>query len=130
MHQTNWKKDLVKGSTLKRKRKAAKNKNIAEVRELVLDADEGCRIAQALNEFGFRFVRFAPLELAHKTGRGMGGRASTDTADNTLIVNRWLHRHGSKSMHSGHIKVRPLTDKGTRGPCCFEFYEKLPSEIS
>ena len=119
----------VKRRTVKRQRKAAKHANIAAVRELAMDADDGCRVSHALLQFGFAFVRIGPLELAHKTGRGMGGRSSVDTADNTLIVNRWLHRTGTRSMHSGHLKVRPLTDKGTRGPCCFEFYEQLPTEI-
>jgi len=124
----------LKRSTVKTHQREAKNANIAAVRDEVEQRDgERCRVIALLEKFGFRFafgVAYGRIDLAHVDGRGMGGNPdlSRDTAENTLLTFSGLHT-GPRSFHSGHLKVRPLTDNGANGPCCFEFYEKLPSEL-
>lgn len=121
----------LKRRTVKRKKKAAKRENIANVRINVEFRDFSCRITRALRRFGFSFTAYlADAELAHLRARGMGGNPdlSRDTTRNTVLVKPLLHT-GSRSLHSGHLKIRALTEKGADGPLCFEFYEQLPSEI-
>lgn len=127
----------VKRSTSKRKRHAAKVANIKTVRDEVMERDgEMCRVVRLLIQFGVlpgSYIVSVPplLELAHIDARGMGGNPdlSRDTAENTIMAAHQFHR-GTRSLHSGHLKVRALTNRGMNGPVCFEFYEKLPSELT
>lgn len=116
----------VKRRTVKRREQKARAPMMAILRESVMTR-EGfkCRVERLLKKFGFTAMELRPLELAHLKGRGAGG---TDTTDNTVMLRDTLHQ-GARSHHSGHFKVRPLTQDGMNGPCCFEFYEKLPTEI-
>ncbi len=68
----------------------------------------------------------APLEWAHLKARGMGGNPtkSRDTTANTICCCAAHHR-GRRSLHSGHLKWRFLTDKGADGPMEFCFQERL-----
>lgn len=121
----------LKRKTVKRKKKAAKRENISAVYFAVKLRDwTGCRIRRALSDFGFTYLPFDKPELAHLRARGMGGNPdlSRDTTQNTILAVQSLHT-GKRSLHSGHLKIRALTEKGADGPCCFEFYEQLPSEI-
>ena len=122
----------IKRSTVKRKRKAVKVANIVDVYAEVEQRDgECCRVTRLLNKFGFSArYQFGRLELAHVEGRKMGGNPdlTRDTTENTLLLFASLHQ-GPRSHHSGHLKIRALTDKGTDGPVCVEFYEQLPTEI-
>jgi hypothetical protein len=123
----------VKRCTVKTKRRRAKRDNITDVRERVfLREHDRCRIATLLNAFGFYWTLpgMCELELAHLLARGMGGNPSLsrDTTENTFVATRGLHK-GPRSLHSGHLKVRPLTSRGTDGPLCIEFYEQLPTEV-
>lgn len=119
----------VKRSTVKRRKRVAKNANIAQVRRDVMDRDGLCRLMALLYKFGIppQFI-FAP-ELAHLKARGMGGNPdlSRDTTANTIWLTKHLHT-GARSHHSGHLQIRPLTDRGADGPVCFELYEQLPTE--
>lgn len=55
------------------------------------------------------------IEVAHVIDKGKGG--SSD-ADNMIVL--CLARHqGKPSLHSGDLKVEPLTRAGTNGPCAF-----------
>ena len=122
----------VKRSTLKSRKTKVKSTNIAAVREQVEQRDgETCRITATLRRFGFLHQTiWGRLELAHMDARGMGGNPdlSRDTPENTILIIAGLHQ-GSRSHHSGHLKIGPLTDQGANGPCCFEFYEQLPTEV-
>lgn len=123
----------IKRATRKARMVKAKNLNIADVRSDVEERDgERCRISALLAKFGFYVSGLCEgrLELAHVAGRGMGGNPdlSRDTTANTLLVRVGLHQ-GVRGMHSGHLKVRALTGAGADGPCCFEFYEVLPTEL-
>lgn len=120
----------IKRSTLKARRRLRKRTNIGTVYERVFDReDERCRIGRLMERFGFDAL-WDRLELAHIDARGMGGNPSLsrDTTQNTIIATRLLHQ-GPYSLHSGYLKVRPLTEKGADGPCCFEFYEALPTQL-
>lgn len=120
--------------TLKRRRKTAKNANIADVRTAVERRDsETCRITRLLKKFGFTHqVIWGRLELAHIAARGMGGNPdlSRDTPENTVLVIAGLHQGGKYTMHGEYVQVEALTDAGANGPIKVTFYEKLPSEIS
>lgn len=123
----------IKRSTAKRKKHAVKHANIADVRAIVSDRDvDRCRVGSLLGQFGFNPSPFSNqrCELAHIDARGMGGNPdlSRDTPENTLLLRVGVHQ-GRRSHHSGHLRIRPLTTLGANGPCCFEFYEKLPKEI-
>lgn len=122
--------------TSKRKKRAAKNVNIRDVRCEVADREMfECRFYLLLERFGmtmqYTHMTDGLCELAHLDDRGMGGNPdlSRDTTENTILLARLFHQ-GPFSKHSGHLKVRALTDKGADGPLCFEIYEQLPTEIS
>lgn len=118
----------VKRSTVKAKQRRRKGTNIGTVRERVFDRDATCRLVRALGKAGagvLFYHLYAVSELAHVVGRGQGG---ADTTQNTLRLAKGFHQ-GPFSHHSGHIKIRPLTERGADGPCCFEIYETLPTEI-
>lgn len=127
---TGWPKP-VKRSTAKRHKHEQKAENIRLVRGVVAERDDWCRITKALRAFGFTLNRGYKRELAHLDGRGMGGNRdlSRDTTGNTIFAIDVLHQ-GPRSMHSGHIKVAAMTNKGADGPVAITFYEKLPTEIS
>lgn len=119
----------LKRRTVKAKRDKAKAANIGQVRDRVMERDRfDCRVPDCCcaQDEGIQGV----AELAHIRGRGMGGNKdlSRDTTANTIACCQY-HHTGSRSLHSGHVKIRPLTEKGADGPLCFEFYEKLPSEL-
>jgi hypothetical protein len=60
------------------------------------------------------------LEVAHLSGKKMGGdHGLRSTADN-LIVLCFLVHQGPRSLHSGDRRITPLTTRGTDGPCQFE----------
>lgn len=76
--------------------------------------------------------RFSPPgydnELAHLEAKGMGGNPddSRNTTANTICCCKDCHR-GPRSLHSGHLKWRFLTDQGADGPMAFTWCEKLPT---
>jgi hypothetical protein len=122
----------IKRSTVRRKRRQQKADHIGAVFQQVWQRDGGfCRFARALGLSAYNpFLSFtARAELAHDDDRGMGGNPnfSRDTTENTLLLSGGMHR-GPRSKHSGHLKIRPLTDRGLDGPVVFEVYEELPSQ--
>lgn len=124
----------IKRRTAKAKKDKQANANIADVRAQVMEREDGrCRVTALLHHFGFCWMVYGvcDLHLAHLDGRGMGGNkdGSRDTTANTIAIKGQLHNGWSRSMHTGHLKIRPLTDRGADGPCCVEFYEQLPSEV-
>jgi hypothetical protein len=124
----------IKRRTVKAKRDKAKAANIGLVREAVFERDgEMCRIPHCMtHKAKLHAPFFGVLELAHIDARGMGGNPdlTRDTTANTICCCAGHHqRFGKESLHSGYIKVRALTDKGADGPLCFEFYERLPTEL-
>lgn len=61
-----------------------------------------------------------PLEGAHLKAKGMGGNPDGSRNDPRNLLTLCFDRHqGPMSLHSGDLKVIPLTEDGTRGPCEF-----------
>lgn len=82
-----------------------------------------CRICQVVP---MRKPDPFPLEWAHLEAKGMGGNPddSRNTAANTICCCR-THHTGRRSLHSGHIKWRFLTEDGANGAMAFAFCERL-----
>ncbi len=59
------------------------------------------------------------LEVAHLEGKRMGGDHSLRSYRRNLIHLCYLHHQGPTSLHSQDLRIEPLTDKGTDGPCAF-----------
>lgn len=113
-HATNFKPTALSPSQ--------QRKNTKAVREAVYLRDDTCRVPWCEG--------WQVCEMAHLDAKGMGGdRGIRTTTDNCMVLCS-EHHQGPRSHHSGHLKIRPLTANGADGPCCFEFYEKLPSEIA
>ncbi len=96
------------------------------VREKVFQRDGNrCRVCQIVGTTSLAL--FGILEWAHLKARGMGGNPtkSRDTTENTICCCAEHHR-GRRSLHSGHLKWRHLTDKGADGAMEFCFQERLP----
>ena len=113
MHQTNFKPAALSASQ--------QRKNTKAVRETVWARDGGCRV--------FGCLSWNALEMAHLKAKGMGGDRGIRTTTRNCAMVCHEHHQGTRSLHSGHIKWRALSNKGADGPLCFEFYEKLPSEL-
>jgi len=56
-----------------------------------------------------------PAEMAHLDARGMGGDHGVRTFTWNLIASCHEHHRGAWSLHSGHLRVQPLTKDGTDG---------------
>jgi hypothetical protein len=62
-----------------------------------------------------------PLESAHwARHKGSGGdpKLIRTTLDG-LVTLCFLRHQGAVSLHSGDLKIEPLTDRGASGPCAF-----------
>lgn len=95
------------------------------IRDEVFARDQHrCRIPWCLASGG---GPSGPLEWSHLKARGMGGKRNRllDTTANTIVACRRCHT-GTRSLHSGHLKWRFLTDRDANGPMAFEWCEKLP----
>ena len=91
------------------------------VRERVFERDgRRCRVCTALGQ-----PSVGTIEWTHLKARGMGGSDAADTTANTICCCGTHHR-GPKSLHSGHLKYKCLTDQGADGPMVFLIYERLP----
>lgn len=59
------------------------------------------------------------LEVAHLNDKGAGGdHGERSTADQMMLL-CFLTHQGPRSLHSGDLRVEPLTEHGTDGPCMF-----------
>ena len=61
------------------------------------------------------------IDCAHLQAAGMGGdpRMLRMTEDNLIAICRLHHRKAPISLHSGDLKIVPLTDAGANGRCEF-----------
>lgn len=59
-------------------------------------------------------------EGVHLDDKGMGGDHGVRTTRDRMLRGCFIHHQGAKSIHSGHIRVKYLTDKGTDGPIALE----------
>lgn len=115
----------IKRSTAKRKNHKAIVANTNLVRADVFDRDDySCRLVPNCGAAGVN------LQLVHLEAKGMGGDHGTRTTTANCVVGCFAHHQGHRSLHSGHIKYRFLTDRGADGPMVFEYHEaigQLPS---
>ena len=98
-------KNTTKRATRERKQK-----------DVVRDRDGYCRFPLC----GCRKHKL-PLESAHLKHKGMGGNPKEDRSkpEKLITLCRARHRTLPISMHSGTLRVKPLTPEGTAGPCAF-----------
>lgn len=110
----------IKRSTQKRKDDAVDAANTSDVRAEVFERESHCcRIPwcrTALN-----------LEFVHLKAKGMGGNPTMSRTTRQLTICGCNRCHqGVRSLHTGHIKWRFLSDAGADGPMAFEWCERLP----
>lgn len=117
----------AKGTATKERRKKARARKGIESANMIAvrNEDQVCRFPFC----ACRHEPFAPtsiLEVAHLYHRGMGGDPSgaRSTPDKLILLCRGKHQELPVSLHKGTLKIVPLTDKGTRGPCRFDIYLK------
>lgn len=62
------------------------------------------------------------LHVAHLAHKGIGGNPRGDRSqpDNMILLCIVRHKEGRVSLDQGTAAIRPLTSKGTRGPCAFD----------
>ena len=62
------------------------------------------------------------LHVAHLHHRGIGGNPKGDKSDPSkmILLCSARHRENAISLDRKTLRIRPLTDKGTRGPCAFD----------
>jgi hypothetical protein len=90
-------------------------------KDVVRDRDGYCRFPLC----GCRKLKL-PLESAHLKHKGMGGNPKEDLSEPEKLITlcRARHRTLPISMHAGTLRIKPLTEAGTAGPC--EFVVSLP----
>jgi hypothetical protein len=59
------------------------------------------------------------LEVAHLNDKGMGGDHGNRSTPDQLMLLCLPHHQGARSVHSGDLRIEPLTLRGTDGPCRF-----------
>lgn len=59
------------------------------------------------------------LEVAHLRAKGMGGDHGARSERSHMILLCFLRHQGPRSLHSGDLRIEPLTERGTDGPCRF-----------
>lgn len=99
------------------KRKAERKKLVAEEKDVKAevarrDGQKTCRLDPDCPhvKVGIR------VEGVHLDDKGMGGDHGVRTVRNRMLRGCFIHHQGAKSLHSGHLRVKFLTDKGTDGP--------------
>lgn len=99
-----------------RRRNARKNAKMTVQRELRVRDGVGCRWPGC--EFWQRGYR---VENAHLEDSGMGGDPALIRTQRQKMIRLCIQHHqGRVSIHSKDLRVVPLTDKGTDGPCEFQ----------
>jgi len=106
-----------KGSALiarRQRQKAIKAHEEAEKRK-VRQRDVVCRWPGCTNCRDYK----PRLEVAHLDDKGMGGDHGNRTSADRMILLCFLTHQGPRSLHSGDLRIEPLTEQGTDGPCMF-----------
>jgi hypothetical protein len=65
------------------------------------------------------FERRDRIEVAHIEDKGMGGDHGLRSDADMLICLCVARHQGRPSLHSGDLRIEPLTVAGTNGPCAF-----------
>lgn len=70
------------------------------------------------------------VESAHLEGKQMGGDHGLKSASVGCFVTLCHEHHqGSRSLHSHHLAVRPMTDQGADGPLAWYARESLTDDF-
>lgn len=64
------------------------------------------------------------LHVAHVNDKGMGGDHGLRSTADQMILLCALRHAGPTSLHSGHCRITPITDRGTDGPCQYEMADE------
>lgn len=109
-----------RGTATLKKEKACRDESAEEmdIKKLVRLRDGRCRWPEQHKCRG-------GLEVAHLKDRSLGGEFVTS---NLVLLCKWIHRSGPKSIHSKDLALEPLTKKGMDGPC--KFYRQTFSEAT
>jgi hypothetical protein len=109
-HKTNFKDP--RGTALRKRREAKRDADahLKAEKAKVRRRDLSCRWP------GCDCKRWGlPLECAHIVDQSLGG---SDDASNMILICAEKHR-GRPSLHSKHLRIEPLTERGANGPCAF-----------
>jgi hypothetical protein len=60
------------------------------------------------------------LEVAHLNDKGMGGDHGTRSTRDQMILLCLPHHQGPRSLHSGDLRITPVTSRGADGPLRFD----------
>lgn len=106
-----------KGSALiaRRDRQRAIRAHEAREKAKVRARDVRCRWPECANCRDYK----PRLEAAHLDDKGMGGDHGERTQADRMILLCFLTHQGPRSLHSGDLRIEPLTERGTDGPCMF-----------
>lgn len=97
------------------KRRALDAHEKAEKRAVMVRDHQACRWPHC----EFRTMRI-PIEVAHLQHKSMGGNPANDRSERHLMLALCrLHHQGARSLHSGDLRVEPLTHLGTEGRLAF-----------
>jgi len=107
-----------RGTATLKKEQADKHESDAEIaiKKLIKLRDGKCRWPE-------RHKCRGGLEVIHVQDHSTGGAFITS---NLWLGCKWIHRTGPKSIHSKDLVLKPLTKRGTDGPCAF--YRRVYAE--
>lgn len=99
------------------KRKASRQNAERAVKAAIRRRDGiGCRWPDC--QFWKRGFR---VDAAHLDDKGMGGDPKLIRTQTSTVMRICVQHHtGPESLHSGDLRIVPLTDRGADGPCQFE----------
>lgn len=112
-----------KGTALMERREKRKEVEAFEDAEKkkVRFRDQSCRWPSC--EYCSRYKHLT-LHVAHLNDKGIGGdHGLRSTADQMMLLCSLRHE-GPTSIHSGHCRITPITNRGTDGPCQFEIADE------
>lgn len=113
---------------------SAKVIKVGKAREVAAKEDRQKTLARGRDKFcrfplcGCTHFRIRQ-EVGHTQHKGMGGNPKGDRskADKLILMCAARHQENAVSVHHGTLRVRPLTEAGTAGPCAFLVAaEKVP----
>lgn len=120
MHKTFFKDDIRPVALERTDRRKAVTSQERRAKATVRARDRVCRWPRCECKTFMLWPPLARLEVAHLTEKGMGGDHGLRSTADQLILLCYAKHQGITSLHSGHLRVVPLTPHGTDGPCRFQ----------
>lgn len=119
-HQTFFKSDIRPAALERADRRTARTSVERREKALVRARDRVCRWPRCECKTWKMPLSLARLEVAHLTNKGMGGDHGLRSTADQMILLCYSRHQGIVSLHSGHLRIVPLTRRGTAGPCRFQ----------